>query len=68
MPRYFFIVTIAGRAVEDTVGATYQGPIQACEAAERIARDLAEDPAFSGCTVEVVDEARASIGTVIAPG
>ena len=65
MPRYFFTVTMADGTVEDSAGATYKGPEQAREAAERIARDLSEDPEFAGCKIEVLDEAGASIAAVV---
>lgn len=68
MPRYFFVVTMGSRVIEDEVGADYKTPLQACEAAERIARDLSEDPAFDGCSIEVLDEAGETAGTVIMPG
>jgi hypothetical protein len=54
MPRYFVTVTMPNRIVEDDAGAAYASPTQACEAANRIAPDLSEDPDFAGCTIQVL--------------
>ena len=67
MPRYFLTITMPNRIVEDDAGAVYASPTQACEAANRMARDLSEDPDFASCTIQVLDEARASVGTVRIP-